>query len=106
MSEASLAAEVAALRAFVCEHLAAIDIALRIPQVHQAQYLEHLRTRPEAAAAAAVKAGMDEASAAQLGASIAADVELARQTLSRRDAGRGLPNPPPRAAKLSTPGVF
>lgn len=95
---------IAALRAFVCEHLAAIDLALRIPAVHERQYREWLRTRPEAAAAAAVKAGMDETSAAQLGASIAADVEIARQTLSHRDAGRGLPSPPSRPLKM-TPGV-
>jgi hypothetical protein len=46
---------------------------------------------------------MDEASAALLGASIAADVELARQTLSRRDVGRGLPHPP--ALRPLPPGV-
>lgn len=74
------AQHIAALRAFVASHLAAIDFAIRqVPHVVPAEYQAARAQRAGAASAAAVAAGRDAPSAAQLGASMAADVDAALQ---------------------------
>lgn len=73
---------VAALRAFVTTQLAAVHVlndAAHNPLVPA--YRGMLANAASAAAAAAVTAGLDMASAVALGASIAVDVDLARQAI-------------------------
>lgn len=71
-----------ALRAFFATHLAAVGVMNDGAQNPNTANYQPMLAQRAAAAAAAVAQGLDVATAATLSAAIAADVQMARQTIA------------------------
>ncbi len=85
MTDANLAAELAALRAFTIHSLAAIEASLlrSAAAVVPGEHRERLAASGAAVTAAAVDAGLEEGDAAALALSLAQELEARRQSLPK-----------------------